>query len=184
MNSSQVPIKAEKRSSVKLTDEQAVELATRIALYESPKSIKAYFRTACGIKLENSHLMNYRNSPRWAPMIRKIRDDYNSQISDLVFSSKRKRVEELERIFDEAFEEGDRSEQRETLKQIKDELEPSGRGNTNIQNMMVVNQNFKELSDEELEEKKLETINLIAKLRRQRCLSVENLENQENEQGA
>lgn len=149
-----------------LTPNEKTELLVRIATYQSNEEIIKWVNSL-GKSLSDSGVDWYRYYNKdYQPLIRKFREEWEAGFLDIPISSKRNRLFRYERLFQEAYDSGQLREAAQILRNVKDEIEVDGPRVT----MNFVQYN--NLSDEELEEKRLKVINDIMKLKRLKTVTV------------
>lgn len=88
----------------------------------------------------------YKRAPAWQPKIQKMREEYESRVTDEPLSSKRNRVRELSKTYTKMRDSGDLRDSVVVLDKIREEVEGKSSRETNI---TQYNQ-YNNLSDDEL----------------------------------
>jgi len=147
----------------KLTEHEQRELVTRIAMYYKPREIVDWVKKDLGKSLTPKAVYQYAKSEKWKPFIEKQRKLYTSQIMEHPLANKRKRVEELEKLFSLNLKKGRLSEARQVIRELRAEVE--GEKGDGKGNQYFISQNFNQMSDEELEDLKMKQLNIISKFK-------------------
>lgn len=108
-----------------------------------------------GIESVYYHKMNPKNQA----ILKKFREEFNSKILDVEWSSKRRRLEELGKIYLACKDSKKFPAAINALKEMREEVEgKKGQGNT-----VLIQNNYTSLTDEEIDKKRLELIELVQK---------------------
>ena len=146
----------------KVLEQQDVqELLFRVASFQNNKQILDWLSLK-GRKISVRQIDNYRYSKTHKATIERYREQWNASIMELPLANKRKRIENYQDLYKKAVAEEDISEANNILKAIKAEVEGESGGRPNIYNYVQYNN----LSDGELEEKRLKIINDVLKLKK------------------
>jgi len=156
-------IKQEHRN--RLTQIQQLEVCQRVAHYWTNLEIENWFKETYSKDLgANVINVTYRYGARWRPVVRKFRDEYNADLLSVPIASKRKRLERLEEAWQKSKDSGHLETELHSLNNAREETEPKNQGSVTLQQFNQFNQ----LTDEELEEKKAQCLNRIETLRKQK----------------
>lgn len=166
MDSTNLPIKPAKKSGAHLNDREKFFIARCLGFYEPAKEIVAKFEKEFGRRITTVHINRWKEHDDWRPLIERFRAEYEAKIMELPLASKHKRVERLSEIHELMFKNGMLEESIKPLTQIKDEIEGETNGRPNI----FITQ-FNQLTDEEIEEKKLKLLTSLERLRKQKGLT-------------
>ena len=82
-----------------LSYEEQLKVVNWIAIYKPDDQIIDDFKTETGKDLTHNHIHHYKYYPAWQPMIEKVRDEFESKISEEELSSKRRRIQELSKAY-------------------------------------------------------------------------------------
>ena len=171
-NTSLLKLRTKKREP--LTDQERIKLCQLIGTFHTNDEIKKEF-VKIGKPLSDADLYNYKDSDnKWAPMIKKFRDDYIAYLPNIPLANKVKRVECLSRAYERAIDIEDSSEtggqkldciDREVkiLDQIQKELEPKNIENNQNNFYFTQVTKFESMSREEFD---LYRLNLVDKIKR------------------
>lgn len=146
------------RSGQKFTADQQLQIIGKIAAWESYEEVKDFVKENFRQSISATTYSYYKSNEKWQPVIRKERDKFNQAIAEIPLANKRKRVEELVDLFQTAKNTDDRKEARECLKEIRAEV-----GEKVPQNFFFTQ--FNQLTEMELEEKRIEAVNTLKTLR-------------------
>lgn len=153
---SQVPL----TRNPKLTKDQVMKMLVWIAEFKSTRDVKNLVKEKFGVSLHEMTVNYYKHSEKWQPMIRKFREQWGQDIMHIPLVHKRKRLEELEKIYLNTFGQEDYKLSLEALEKIKHETEKD------LQNLHLYNiKVYKNMSNEELESERLKTLEEIKKLK-------------------
>jgi hypothetical protein len=147
-----------------LSEEEKYQLVQRIALFEPWSEIHKWIVKDLKKNVKPSVVRAYATSPKWMPLIRKIRDEYNGAIMEIPLANKRMRVEKFSELYSIAMDKRDYKEARGALKEIREEMcpDPKDGGKGSI----FIAQQFNNLDDKQIAEERLRTINDLDNLRK------------------
>lgn len=148
------------RISHKFTSDEVQQIILWIAEFKKPAEIFDLVKEKFGKTMSMPTLVNYRNGEKWQALIRKHREAWGREIFNIELSHKRKRLEELSDIYTEVKGTRNYKLALDALEKIKNETEKE-LGNLHLYNIRV----YKSMSDEELEEERLKTLEEIKKLK-------------------
>ena len=148
----------------RFTGEEQLEVCRQIAHFVEPAEIVKYCREEFNKDVSKSQLSRYKNSPKWRPLIQRYRDAFSMEIAEIPLAHKIKRVEELCLLFKRCKNEDKYNEAKGMLEQIRVEVE--GKRENSSPSQIFINQDFRKLTDEQLEEKRLESINIVSRLKK------------------
>jgi hypothetical protein len=144
----------------KLTQEQVIEMLGWIAEFKSLGEIVSLLKEKFNVSLNRQTIEYYKAAPKWQGLIKKYRDQWGTEIFHLPLAHKRRRLEELEKIYYETYSKKDYKLALESLDKIKHETEKD------LQNLHLYNiRVYKNMSDEELESERLKTLEEIKKIK-------------------
>lgn len=167
------PIKAKELSleqqSGKLTPEEQMEIARLIAFFHTPQSVIDAMALR-GKKISQPLYYHYKNSPKWIPIIQKLRDEYTAGILEVPISNKRKRLEMLETCYSDleelvAVSVKDKVSVFQTKVKILQAANNEIEGKTDSHQNFYITQ-FNQLTDEEIDKKRLKILDTIQQLRK------------------
>lgn len=176
MSSKQLPIKAQQLLGVKaedyksirfkerkLNEDMQMELMELIARFAQFHDINKHFLEKYQITISSDLVAQYKRTAKWIPVIKKLREKYVTGIDEVAGMHKRVRLERAEQIYERAIQTG---KLRIALAANKDQREEVlekqvGAGNVTY-NLNQFNQ-FVNMTDEELEDRKREIISKIKK---------------------
>lgn len=153
-----------KMATKKLTSDEQLEVCRQLASYRSVKDVDKFCREMFGKTLHPNSIRLYLNSQKWKPLIQKFRDEYTRGIMEVPIANKRVRLEELQSMFEKYKDGGRLRLAQAVLKDAREELDGSRKfGDTNVY-MTQVN-NYKDMSDEEIESERLRQLENLQKVR-------------------
>lgn len=144
----------------KLNQKQQLELMELIARFQNYSEINEYFMTNHKISVSHNLILQYQKTKKWKPVIQELRNKYLLSGDQVAGSHKRVRMERRDKIFEKAMKDNKLKEALIATKHQEEEMEGSNRGGTNLN--ITLNQ-YNELSDLELEEKRQEILGRIQK---------------------
>lgn len=101
--------------------------------------------------------VNYhRHNPLNQAIIKKFREEFNAAVSEVEWSSKRRRLEELGKIYTKCYEKEKWSNALSALRDMREEVEGKKFGGISL-----TQYNYAQLTDEDLDKKRLELVELI-----------------------
>ena len=162
---------AEKRFMVKMNPACEIELLKRIAWYWSSVQIKKYFKEEIGKNLDYSTIKRYRESEKWKSFLNRERDQYNLLVLQVPLANKRMRLDEYQKQYDVLDNETPRKryERREILKEVRQEIEIKSPDSVNL--TMINHTEYHNMSDEELQNEKVKTLNKLEQVRKLKLLT-------------
>lgn len=138
-------VKAHKK---KMNQNQQLELMEFIARFSGIDEINKYFITTHGITISFGLISQYKRTPKWRPIIKKLREKYLLDIDEVAGNHKRVRLERAERIYERAMEDGDFSTALKANKHGLDEKVAERKIDDGTPN--VTYNNYLVMSDDEL----------------------------------
>lgn len=154
----------------KLSTEKQIEFVQRIAWFWKPLDILKYFKETHNIKINQTLIQCYKNSEKWKPIIQKFRDDYLKRTEEVPLANKRKRLDELQRLFDRAVDKKEFVEAKNIIREFREEMEVKV-GDVNFSFTQINHNEFHDMSDEDLASEKAKTIEQLEKVRKMKMLS-------------
>ena len=134
-----------------------------IATFVKHKEIKKRILNEFNVSLSLKSISNYATSEQYEPVIRKIRDRWGSDLLHVELANKRRRMEELERIYAKCVATNQMKNALTSLYQIKGETEKD-LDKIGTQTNYQINI-FKDMSEEELEQERVKSLERIKMLR-------------------
>ena len=136
-----------KNTVSELSHEQQLKLVAMIAAYKSNADIVKKVSEDFGVRIPASTVNYYRYSAIWADKREKFREEFNSNLAEEEFASKRRRIQELTRAY-KRLEKEDSTlvDATNVLAKIREEIE--GKLSREI-NVTQYNQ-YNQMTDEEL----------------------------------
>lgn len=173
--------KLSSRTTHKLTSDQVMKLIYMIATFEKPRKIVELMREEFGVSIHVKLVDYYKKQESYRPVIQRIREKWGSDLMDVELGTKRRRMEELEKIYDHCFKSDQMKNALGALFQIQHEIEKDLQqigSQTNYQINI-----YKDLTDTELEEERLKSLERLKTLKGEiQCLAVEKSGNPENKE--
>lgn len=158
------------RRTENLTQSEKYELIRKLATHVPNNEIAAWLveinKPAANI---STYLQHYRNSEKHRPLIEKIRAQYEAGLADIAVTSKRFRLFQYQLLFDRLKDEGKYELAAKMLERCQGEVE--GKAADGRPNIFITQ--FNQLSDSEIEERKLAIMQKIERLKNQQKLQLE-----------
>jgi hypothetical protein len=168
--------KREKGISGRFTDQEKTEIVKRIAWFWTGKQIIEFCRDEFGKQLDPSLISYYRKAERWKEVRDQFREEYNKAVSEVPLANKRKRLDELQAHYDHHMDKGQYEKAQAVIRDCRDEVEGKGR-EVSFHFTQVNNNQFNEMTDEQLQQEKAKALELYEKARKMRLLATQGKEN-------
>lgn len=176
MSSRKLPIKAQqllegaetdyksviKTNERKLSEDQQMELVELIARFTNNQKIIAHFYSTYQIVISPGLVAQYKRTTKWQPVIKKIREKYVLGVDEVAGMHKRVRLERADEIYEKAISQGKLRIALAANKDQREEVFEKQIGGSVTYNLNQFNQ-YVNMSDDELEEKKTEILSKIKK---------------------
>lgn len=178
MNSKKLPIKAEQllkgtadenkyksvlmTSGRKLNEDQQMELIELIARFATHAKIAEHFYSKHQINISPVLTNSYKRTAKWQPVIKKLREKYVLGVDEVAGTHKRVRLERADEIYEKAMSQGKFRLALAANKDQREEIFEKQAGGSVTYNLNQFNQ-FVNMTDEELEERKREILSKIKK---------------------
>lgn len=150
------------RGGKKLSADQAMKLVYWIATFKKNAEIHELLKENFGFDIKDSLIAHYRYSEDYRSFIQKIRDRWGNDLLHVELATKRRRLEEIENIFEKCVSKEQYKNALMALSQIQHEVEKD------VQNLSLTQYNvnvYKDMTDAELEEERLKTMERIKQLK-------------------
>jgi len=135
--------------NAKFNEEQVLFIVTNVALWKTDRQILNLFKEKYNMDISKQNVHTYRYSASYQPLVEQIRDEFERDIKQVEFASKRRRIEELTDIFNNCKEKSKFKEAIACMASIREEVDGK-RINGDV--YMQFNQ-FSNMSDVELRKK-------------------------------
>lgn len=145
-----------KSQNSKLSREQQLELMEFIARYASSEEINEYFMQKYKMTISQPLVYQYKRTPKWRPIIKKLREKYLLDVKEAPMAHKKVRLDRAERIYHKSMIGGQYGTAMGAVRHSMEEVESKHQGDTS----MVFNQ-YNIMSDQEIQEKKAELLERI-----------------------
>lgn len=146
-----------------LTDDEKIELVRLIGHHASDEEIGNYLDSIGKRPAQIPRVIHYyTRSEKFRPLIEKFRAEYESRLSDIAVTSKRYRLQRLEQMHEALYREGKYELAAKMLDRVRDEVE--GKNADGRPNIFITQ--FNQLTDTEVEERKLKIINMIERMKK------------------
>lgn len=142
-----------------LPEEALRMILARIGYYESNEQIITFMKDTFNLAVPEKLVDYYRGSKIYDQMIESYRENYEAEVSKVELASKRRRLEELQKMYYELRANGDLKEAKAMLAQIRIERE----GNATTETTYQFNQ-FNHVSDSQLMSKLEDNSKLLNQL--------------------
>lgn len=146
-----------------------------IATFIKPNQIQKNFLKEYNISISVTTIAHYANHDNYQKTIARIREKWGNDILKIELSHKRRRLEEITKIYEEARTDKDHKVALNALYQIQHEVEKD-LANINQQNNYQVNI-YKDMSESELEEERLKSFERLKILKNEISKPVKEIEN-------
>lgn len=108
---------------VKLTHDEQIEVCRQIAAYRRLSEIVKFIKEKFGKTLHYMSVKEYATSPKWEPVIAKLRQEYIAGVMEEPMASKRMRLKYLDEIYKQAVAKGNIRRAIEAVSQADKEME-------------------------------------------------------------
>lgn len=146
----------------KLSEDQQMEMIELIARFAPNGKIVEHFYTKYKIIISPTLIQQYKRTTKWQPVIKKLREKYVLGVDEVAGMHKRVRLERADEIYHKALEQGKLRLALAANKDQREEVFEKQAGGSVTYNLNQFNQ-FVNMTDEELEEKKREILTKIKK---------------------
>lgn len=147
----------------KLNEDQQMEMIEFIARFTHNSKIIEHFMTKHQILISPALIGQYKHTHKWLPVIKKMREKYVGDVDQVAGMHKRVRLERADEIYQKAIDTGKLRIALAANKDQREEVFEKQNGNVVTYNLNQFNQ-YNNMTDEELEEKKLEILSKIKKV--------------------
>lgn len=153
-----------------LTQSERYELVRQIATHTHESEIAQWLESVGKPSNDVQQLLSsYRRNERYRPLIEKIRAQYEAGVADIAVASKRYRLQQYQILYDRLKTEGKLELAAKMLERSQGELE--GKAADGRPNIFITQ--FNQLSETEMEEKKLAVMQRIQRLKNEQRLQLE-----------
>lgn len=153
-----------KLARFRLTSEEQMQVCRMFARYAKNEEVFEFCKNELGKTINLTAIKYYKESSKWKPIVNKFRDEYTKGIMEVPIANKRVRLEALQDMFEAHKEEGDLKQAQAVLKDAREELDGGAKfGNTNV--FMTQVNNYKDMTDEEIEAERLRQLENLQKVR-------------------
>lgn len=154
-----------------LSEEEQYLLIQKIAHFEPWSEIQIWLTEAIKKPISYTAYLHYRHSPKWQAVLKKYRDEYTAKILDVPLANKRKRLDELQIIYDQVQWASSRTERLHSkvsflkvaasiLDQARIEVE--GQTKDGRPNLFITQ--FNQMTDKEIDERRQELMDQVRRL--------------------
>lgn len=159
----EIPGKKLRKKQVMLSDAERFEVLRMMGSYARNAEIEHYLISIGKEATQVPRVLHYyRHNEKFRPLIEKFRAQFEAKMTDIAITSKRYRLQNFQILFDKAEREGKIELAAKMLDRAREECEgKSADGRPNI----FITQ-FNQLSDSELEERKLKIISAMEKIKK------------------
>lgn len=140
-----------------------MKLVYWIATFEKPRHIVAMMMDEFGVKIHPALVDYYRHNESYKPVIQRIREKWGADIGEVALGTKRRRMEELEKIYEHCFTTNQMKNALGALFQIQHEIEKDLQAIGSQTNYQI--NIYKDLTDTELEEERLKSLERLKTLK-------------------
>jgi hypothetical protein len=158
-------IKLQKVIAAKFTPTERLYIISLIAQCLTCEEIQEQVYQAYQKNISPGLIYQYKRTPRWIPVIKKLREEYDIQVSASPMASKRVRLDRLNRAYGRAVQKGDIDNQIKSVGTATREFDM--KGDTNHFNNTLVFQQYNAMSNEELNEKLNERLKQLEQFKKE-----------------
>jgi hypothetical protein len=158
-----------------LTPAEKILLLQQIAMYKSVAEIKEWAIEKLGREVPQKTIYYHKEAESNQSMLKKFREEFNQNIISIEWSSKRRRLEELGKVYQECRADGNHSQALKALAQMQEEVEGK-----KSQALTLNQYNYSTMSDEEIDRKRLE---LIESIKRHKIINISSTEQEMPQNG-
>lgn len=151
-----------KANDTKLNEDQQMELMEMIARFWNTPKIISEIYSRHQIQISPNLISQYKHTKKWIPVIKKLREKYVTGIDEVAGMHKRVRLERAEEVYSKAIKDGKLRLALAANKDQREEVFEKQAGGNVTYNLNQFNQ-YVNMTDEELEEKKHEILTKIKK---------------------
>lgn len=148
---------------------EQMEVAKMIAWFWGQSAISEHMKKTFGKELSKQAIDSYKNSNKWKPVIEQFREQYRKEIFQVPLANKRKRLDELQRMYDRYIAEDDIVNARKVLSDCREEMEKRF-GDVNFSFTNITNNEYHDMTDEQIMEEKAKTIEDLERIRKLKLL--------------
>ena len=153
--------KSVKFQNAKLNEDQQMELMEFIARFAHIDEINEYFFTEYKITLSGPLIYQYKRTPKWKPIIKKLREKYLLGEEEVAGRHKRVRLDRADKIYNKAFTKGDL---RTALQANRDSQEMVEGKNVREGDLSISFNQYNGLSDDEIKERMKEVTQKLSRI--------------------
>jgi len=147
----------------KLNSDQVMKVLFLIATFEKVPAIIKAIRKEFGISISKTTVEYYKRNEQYRGQIQKMRERWGSDLLNVELSNKRRRLEELEKIYNHCYANDQMKNALASLYQIQNEIEKDLQ-NIGHQTNYQINI-FKDMSETELEEERIKSLERLKQLK-------------------
>lgn len=139
----------------KLSGDAIMHMVYLVAVFKRPKEIVTEMKEKFNVSINESLVAYYKHHPEYQAPIQKIRERWGNDLLHVELASKRRRLEELTKVYEAAFSKNRFGDARGAIFQIQHEVEKD------LNNLSLTNYNiniFKDMTVEELEVEKIKSL--------------------------
>jgi hypothetical protein len=148
----------------KLSGDAEMRVLTLLSTYVKVPDIVAIIRQEFGIAIGERTIYRYKTGSEHQKTIQRIREKWTNEIQQVELSNKRRRLEELSRIYEKCFSTNQMKNALASLHQIQGEVEKAS-DSIQQQNNFQFNI-YKEMTEQEIEEERLKILGRIKNLKK------------------
>lgn len=149
-------------SGRKLNSDEVMKLVFLIATFTPQGKIVEKMQEEFGVTIHVNTVNYYRRHEAYQKVIANMRQKWGNEILDVELTHKRRRLEELERIYQKCLDSDQMKNALGALYQIQHEVEKD------LQNLSLTNYNiniYKDMTEKELEEERLKSLERLKLLK-------------------
>ena len=152
------------KTGPKFTTDEALGIVMQIAQYQTAPEVKAFVKENYGKDMTLRTFYDFKKSEKWKGLIEKYRLEYEQALVEVPLASKRKRLDELQKLYEKAILREKYTSAQSIIRDCRDEVEVGK--NFSGSNFYITQVNeFQSLGDEELSKLKLKEIENLKQIK-------------------
>lgn len=152
------------RGKNKLTSHEQMEVVKLIGWFWKDTEIADFVYETFNKTVNPHNFKQYRDAQKWKPIIEKFRSEYMKTVTEVPLANKKKRLEILQKLFDKHYQNEEFKDAREVVRECRYEMEEKPT-DVSFHFTQVTNNEFKDLSDEEIAKRKLDAYDRLEKVK-------------------
>lgn len=169
--------KSSEKWNYKFSGDQVMKILYWIAIFTPHKEIVLKIKEEFGIDV-SVHTVKYYSCENedYKNTIRKIREKWGQDITDLEFAHKKRRIQEIQKIYNKCIETNQMRNALSAVQQIQGEVEKAQNVGTQTNYQINI---YKDMTEEELEEERIKSLERIKMLKQIPEIKAEDVPNEQ-----